>query len=50
VATKESFPLEEQAGKLAGIAPEDGGPFGKHAAQILESQWLLLPREKIGQG
>ena len=48
VATKHSFPLEEQAGKVARIVPEDGAPFGKYAAQIHEGQWLLLPREKLG--
>jgi hypothetical protein len=48
VATKHSLPLEEQAGKVARIVPEDGAPFGRYAAQIREGQWLLLPREKIG--
>ncbi|MGL5019375.1 MAG: hypothetical protein ACRDBP_14670, partial [Luteolibacter sp.] len=48
VATKHSFPLEEQAGKVARVIPEDGAPFGKYAAQIREGQWLLLPREKLG--
>ncbi len=48
VAAKDTFPLEEQAGKVARIVPEDGAPFGKYAAQIREGQWLLLPREKLG--
>jgi hypothetical protein len=38
------YALREAAGPVARVAPEEGAPFGPHAAELRAGQWLEIPR------